>query len=107
MLLLFVYTDIAAQGENKDCPCINWSEEIVEGHFDTELGDYQQKILKQALEELPELSPPKCYLNTDGDNFEGEPKADPSDWCVCSSAQSAESTAQWRTRQAQQRASMR
>lgn len=41
--------------------------------------------MKEAFDKLPEILPPKCFRNTFGDNFAGDPKAEPSAFCRCSS----------------------
>jgi hypothetical protein len=62
---------------------------VIEGFYDQEFGDEQQKVLKEALANLPDSAPPKCFENTNGDGFDGEPIAVPSAWCVCTSGTSS------------------
>lgn len=59
---------------------------MYEGHFDKEWADAQQQILLELEADLPDIIPPQCFRNTHGDNFAGEPRAEPSAWCHCSSA---------------------
>lgn len=66
------------QGEYKNCPCANWVSAIYEGHFDQAWADAQQEILLELEASLPDVIPPQRFRGINGDNFAGEPKADPS-----------------------------
>lgn len=58
---------------------------MYEGHFDQAWADAQQAILLELEAGLPDVIPPQCFRNTNGDNFAGEPMAEPSAFCRCSS----------------------
>ena len=62
-----------------------WADTI-EGHFDKDWADAQQKILKELENGVPKVIPPQCFRNTYGDGFDGKPNAEPSAFCHCSSA---------------------
>lgn len=57
--------------------------DVTADEFDIEWGDLQQKILKEAFLSNPDDLIPFCEKNSGGDNFVGEPRADPATWCVC------------------------
>ncbi|KAM0329504.1 hypothetical protein ACHAQA_004813 [Verticillium albo-atrum] len=75
-------------GEKKNCPCVKWTKKMIEGLFDREWADEQQKILQELEAGLPDVLPPQCFRNTFGDGFNGKPRAEPSAFCHCSSAAS-------------------
>ncbi|EMR63473.1 hypothetical protein UCREL1_9579 [Eutypa lata UCREL1] len=75
-----------AEGEKKNCPCVKWTKKMTRGYFDKDWSDEQQKILKELEAGLPDVIPPQCFRNTNGDGFDGKPKAEPSAFCHCSSA---------------------
>lgn len=58
---------------------------MYEGFFDREWSDTQQEILGELEAGLPDVIPPQCFRNTHGDRFDGEPAAEPSAFCHCSS----------------------
>lgn len=72
-------------GEEKGCPCIEWTLDAIMDSFETEFGDTQARILGEALGSLPDSAPPSCFVNINGKNFAGEPESEPESWCVCSS----------------------
>jgi hypothetical protein len=43
-------------------------------------------MLAELLNGVIDDAPPKCFENSDGDGFDGKPMAEPSAWCVCTSA---------------------
>lgn len=73
------------QGKDKGCVCLEAVQNYIEEHYDKEFFDLQRNLFEQALKDLPDSAPPSCFRNSHGDNFEGNPKASPSDWCVCTS----------------------
>ncbi|GJN86974.1 hypothetical protein PLIIFM63780_010556 [Purpureocillium lilacinum] len=77
-----------ADGNKKNCPCVMWVDRMIEGHFDKDWADAQQKILKELDGRVPKVVPPQCFRNTYGDGFDGKPNAEPSAFCHCSSAKS-------------------
>lgn len=58
---------------------------MVEGFFDKDWAEEQQKILKELEAGVPDVIPPQCFRNTHGDGFDGKPIAEPSAFCRCSS----------------------
>lgn len=58
---------------------------MYEGHFDKAWADAQQEILLELEALLPDTIPSRCFRNTYGDDFDGEPKAEAPAFCVCSS----------------------
>ncbi|KAK2601892.1 hypothetical protein QQS21_004579 [Conoideocrella luteorostrata] len=82
----------AAEGKFKGCPCAHLTEEMIGDpfykDFYNEWGNVQQKILKELKDGLPEIIPPQCFKNSLGNAFDGKPLAEPSGYCVCSSAKS-------------------
>ncbi len=61
---------------------------MIEGLFDKEWADEQQKILDELEAGLPDVLPPICSRDTPGDGFSGKPMAEPSAFCYCSSRDS-------------------
>ena len=59
---------------------------MVEGLFDRAWADEQQKILQELEAGLPDVIPPQCFRNDHGNGFDGQPRAEPSAFCHCSSA---------------------
>ena len=80
-----LYLTFHIQGEKKNCRCVEWTRRMVEGLFDREWADEQQKILQELEAGLPDVIPPQCFRNTHGDGFDGKPRAEPSAFCRCSS----------------------
>ncbi|KAF2002592.1 hypothetical protein P154DRAFT_573795 [Amniculicola lignicola CBS 123094] len=75
-------------GKDKGCRCVEWSQEVHAGMYDKEFAEEQYRIIAEAMKDLPDSVPPNCLVNTNGLNFEGEPKADPMSWCMCTSGTS-------------------
>ncbi|SPO03657.1 uncharacterized protein DNG_06340 [Cephalotrichum gorgonifer] len=73
------------KGEKKNCPCVKWTKKMVEGLFDKDWANEQQKILQELEAGVPDVIPPQCFRNTYGDGFDGKPRAEPSAFCRCSS----------------------
>ncbi|KAI9163909.1 Leucinostatins biosynthesis cluster protein T [Paramyrothecium foliicola] len=71
--------------EKKNCPCVHWTEPMIEGQFDRDWADEQQEILKELEDKLPEIIPPNCFPNSYKNDFNGKQRAEPATFCHCSS----------------------
>ncbi|KAI0116139.1 hypothetical protein F4776DRAFT_666462 [Hypoxylon sp. NC0597] len=80
-------TQRCTEGENKDCPCLLRAGGGPKQVPDQSWWDEQQAVITSVIAS-PEIltATADCFVNSDGNAFDGKPAATPASWCVCDSS---------------------